>query len=77
MTDEREGRELALRLILKYFQDWGQSVEERDAALVEAADWADLEAGLFEDLIQDCFPLGKIEHEVEAVFQVMLRERRE
>jgi hypothetical protein len=71
--EEQQGRELATRVVLLYFQEWEQTVMERSRALHDAAAWAGVDENDegFRDAIETCWPLGQFEQEAEAVFNVM------
>jgi len=78
VTIEREGRDLAARVVLKYFQTWGQPQEERDEAIRKAATWAGVDENDegFRGAIETCWPLGQFEQEAAAIFSVMQQFRK-
>lgn len=76
-ANEYEGRELATKVVLQYFQEWGQSPQARVLALMAAATWAGVDAADFLDRITACWPLGRFEDEAEAVYKVMLNLRQQ
>ena len=71
---------LATRVILYYFQSWGQSESKRDEVLKELFYECGLkpgspEAKTFLRELSKCWPLGKFEDEEEAVEQLIARTK--
>jgi len=67
-------------LLLRYFQSWGHSQEERQEALSQAAQLAKVEVNTerweqFQSELDQCFPLGKFEEEAAAIESVIRKFR--
>lgn len=73
-----EFKKTAERLLLKYFQSWGQSSQERQEALTQAETLARVDDSKRDAFLQElsvCFPLGKLEDEVAAIEDVIRKFR--